>query len=44
MLHGLGESEPSREDEIGRVLGAQHAADAVLLEHELDVRGDGFSC
>jgi hypothetical protein len=44
LLHGLGEAEPSREEEIGRMLGTQHASDAVLLEHEVDLDGDWIGC
>jgi hypothetical protein len=44
LLHGLGEAEPSREEEIGRMLGTKHAADAVRLEHELDLGGDWIGC
>ena len=42
LVHGYGQAQPSREGEIRRMLGAQYAADAIGLEDELDVRGDGF--
>ena len=42
LVHGHGQPQPSREGEIRRMLGAQYAADAIGLEDELDVRGDGF--
>ena len=42
LVHGHGEAQPSREGEIRRMLGAQYAADAIGLQDELDVRGDGF--
>jgi len=42
LLHRLGEAEPSREEKIGRMLGAQDASNAVRLEYELHARCDGF--
>jgi hypothetical protein len=42
LVHGNGESKPSREGQIRRMLGAQYAADAAGLQDELDVRCDGF--
>jgi hypothetical protein len=42
LIDGDGEAEPSRELEVGRMLGAKDAVDAVLLQHELDDRPDRF--
>jgi len=42
LVHGYGQPQPSREGEIRRMLGAQYTADAIGLEDELDVCGDGF--
>jgi hypothetical protein len=44
LIDGDGEAQPAREGEIGRMLGAEDAADAVRLEHKLDDRGDGVGC
>jgi hypothetical protein len=42
LVHDDGQTQPSREGKIGRMLGAQYTADAIGLQDELDVRGDGF--
>jgi hypothetical protein len=44
LVDGYGESEPAREGEIGRMLGAEDAANAVRLQDELYGRSDGFAC
>ena len=44
MIHGDGESKPSGEGEIRRMLGAQDATDAFRLQDELHKRRDGFVC
>jgi hypothetical protein len=44
LVHGHGEPEPPREGEIGRMLSAEDAANAVRLQDELDKRRDGFGC
>src|SRR5215217_4180769 len=42
VLHGGGEPEPSREGDILRMLSADDAADAILLEDDLDKCCDGL--
>jgi hypothetical protein len=44
LVHGNGKAEPSRERKIGRMLGAQNAANALRLQDELYLRGNGFGC
>jgi hypothetical protein len=44
LVHGHGEPKPSREREVGRMLGPEDAVDAVRLQHELYRRCDGFGC
>jgi hypothetical protein len=43
LVHSDGEAEPAREGEIGRMLGAKDAVNAVRLQDELDERGDVFA-
>jgi len=42
LVHGHGKTQPSRERQIRRMLGAQYAVNAVGLKDELDERCDGF--
>jgi hypothetical protein len=44
LVHSDGEPKPAREGEIGRMLGAEYAANAVRLQNELHKRCDGFGC
>jgi len=44
LVHGDGESKPAGEGEIGRMLSAEDAANAVRLQDELHERRDGFGC
>jgi hypothetical protein len=42
LVHGHGKTQPSRERQIRRMLGAHYAVNAVGLKDELDERCDGF--
>jgi hypothetical protein len=44
LVDGDGQPQPAREGKIGRMLGAEDAANAVRLQDELHKRSDGFGC